>query len=191
MLEIPPSSRSSILQAHDNDGSLNTSHVMALGSAWVARKDSQQDCAAPLSRRGPYRTFSQLLHWAMCSSRSTVRHQSLVSMGSAERAKTGGWPLMNSASLSLDICGICTYIWGWGGGCYCCTFCIAARVWPIAWTVWVCIRNICSMVMGVVVATAAGVPHLGVSAAPAEHAFHLCACCQTSVESIHISYLNL
>jgi hypothetical protein len=41
------------------------------------------------------------------------------------------------------------------------------------------------------VATAAGVPQLGVSATAAEHAFHLCACCQTSVESIHRLYLTL
>jgi hypothetical protein len=45
--------------------------------------------------------------------------------------------------------------------------------------------------LGVVVATDAGVPHLGVTVAPAEHAFHLCACCQISVESIHISDLTL
>jgi hypothetical protein len=39
---------------------------------------------------------------------------------------------------------------------------------------------------GVVVATAAGVP-----TALAEHAFHLCTCCQTSMESIHTSNLTL
>jgi hypothetical protein len=39
---------------------------------------------------------------------------------------------------------------------------------------------------GVVVATAAEVPHLAVPAAPAEHAFLLCACCLTSVECNHI-----
>jgi hypothetical protein len=43
----------------------------------------------------------------------------------------------------------------------------------------------------VAVATAAAVPHLGVPAAPAEHAFHLCACFQTSIESIHTSDLIL
>jgi hypothetical protein len=41
------------------------------------------------------------------------------------------------------------------------------------------------------VATAAGVPHPRVSAALAGHAFHLDACCQTSVESIHTSDLAL
>jgi hypothetical protein len=41
------------------------------------------------------------------------------------------------------------------------------------------------------VATAAGVPHLGVTAASAEHAFQLCACYQTSIESIHTSDLTL
>jgi hypothetical protein len=35
------------------------------------------------------------------------------------------------------------------------------------------------------VATAAEMPPLGLSAAPAEHALHLCACSQTSVESTH------
>jgi hypothetical protein len=34
-------------------------------------------------------------------------------------------------------------------------------------------------------ATAVEVPPPGVPVAPAEHAFHLCACFQTSVESIH------
>jgi hypothetical protein len=43
----------------------------------------------------------------------------------------------------------------------------------------------------VVVATAAGVPHPRVPAALAWHAFHLSACCQTSVESIHTSDLTL
>jgi hypothetical protein len=42
-----------------------------------------------------------------------------------------------------------------------------------------------------VVATAAGVPYSGVSAALARHAFHLGACCQTYVESIHTSDLTL
>jgi hypothetical protein len=102
----------------------------------------------PPSRRGPYRTFSRSLHWAVCNSRSTVCSQSLASMGSAEWAKTERWPLMNSARLSLDIGGICTCIWGWGGGCCCCTCCIDAKVWPIAWTAWVCIRNIYSIVIG-------------------------------------------
>jgi hypothetical protein len=44
---------------------------------------------------------------------------------------------------------------------------------------------------GVAVANAAEVPPLGVSATPAEHAFHLCAYFQTSVESIHTSDLTL
>jgi hypothetical protein len=43
---------------------------------------------------------------------------------------------------------------------------------------------------GVAVATGAELPPLGVPAAPAEHAFHLCACSQTSVESTHISDLT-
>ena len=41
----------------------------------------------------------------------------------------------------------------------------------------------------VAVATAAGLPPLGVPVALAEHAFHLCACSQTSVESTHTSDL--
>jgi hypothetical protein len=41
----------------------------------------------------------------------------------------------------------------------------------------------------VVVATATEVPLPRVPAAPAEHAFHLCTCSQTSVESIHTSDL--
>jgi hypothetical protein len=41
------------------------------------------------------------------------------------------------------------------------------------------------------VATAAGVPHPGVPAALARHAFHLGIFCQTSVESIHTSNLTL
>jgi hypothetical protein len=45
--------------------------------------------------------------------------------------------------------------------------------------------------LGVVAATAAGVPHPGVPTALAGHVFHLGACCQTSVESIHKSDLNL
>ena len=44
----------------------------------------------------------------------------------------------------------------------------------------------------VVVANAAAeLPPPGVPAAPAEHIFHLCACSQTSVETIHISDLTL
>jgi hypothetical protein len=39
----------------------------------------------------------------------------------------------------------------------------------------------------VVVATPVGVPHPGVPAALARYAFHLRACCQTSLESIHTS----
>jgi hypothetical protein len=42
-----------------------------------------------------------------------------------------------------------------------------------------------------VVAAAAGVPHLAVLPAPAEHAFLLCACCLTSAECNHISELML
>jgi hypothetical protein len=42
-----------------------------------------------------------------------------------------------------------------------------------------------------VVATAARVPYPGVPVALARHAFHLGACCQTSVESIHTSDLTL
>ena len=45
---------------------------------------------------------------------------------------------------------------------------------------------------GVAVANAAaGLPPLGVPAALAEHASHLCACSQTSVEITHISDLTL
>jgi hypothetical protein len=45
---------------------------------------------------------------------------------------------------------------------------------------------------GVAVANAvAGLPPLGVLAALAEHASHLCACSQTSVETTHISDLTL
>jgi hypothetical protein len=44
---------------------------------------------------------------------------------------------------------------------------------------------------GVAVATAAEVPPPGVPAVPAEHVFHLCACCQTSVESTHTSDMTL
>jgi hypothetical protein len=40
-------------------------------------------------------------------------------------------------------------------------------------------------------ATDSWVPYPGVHAAPAEHAFHLGACYQISVESIHTSYLTL
>jgi hypothetical protein len=42
----------------------------------------------------------------------------------------------------------------------------------------------------VAVATAAELPPPGVPAAPVEHAFHLCACSQTSTESTHISDLT-
>jgi hypothetical protein len=38
---------------------------------------------------------------------------------------------------------------------------------------------------------AAGLPPLGVPAVLAEHASHLCACSQTSVETTHISDLTL
>jgi hypothetical protein len=44
---------------------------------------------------------------------------------------------------------------------------------------------------GVAVATAAGLHLPGVPAAPAEHALHLDAYSQTSVESTHISDLTL
>jgi hypothetical protein len=43
---------------------------------------------------------------------------------------------------------------------------------------------------GVAVAIAIEVPLPGVSTAPTEHAFHLYACYQTSVESIHTSDLT-
>ena len=45
--------------------------------------------------------------------------------------------------------------------------------------------------LGVVVATAAEVLHPRVPVALARHAFHLGACCQTSIESIHTSDLTL
>jgi transcription initiation factor TFIIIB Brf1 subunit/transcription initiation factor TFIIB len=38
---------------------------------------------------------------------------------------------------------------------------------------------------------AVGLPPLGVSAALAKHASHLCACSQTSIETTHISNLTL
>jgi hypothetical protein len=41
------------------------------------------------------------------------------------------------------------------------------------------------------VATAAELPPPGVPDAPAEHAFHLCVCSKTSVESTHTSDLTL
>jgi hypothetical protein len=45
---------------------------------------------------------------------------------------------------------------------------------------------------GVAMANAtAELPPLGVPAALAEHASHLCACSQTSIEITHISYLTL
>jgi hypothetical protein len=43
----------------------------------------------------------------------------------------------------------------------------------------------------VAVATPAALPPPGVPAAPAEHAFHLCTCSQTSVESSHTSGSDL
>jgi hypothetical protein len=52
-------------------------------------------------------------------------------------------------------------------------------------------RNICSIVIGVVVATTVGVPHHVVLTALVGHAIHLDACFQTSVESIHTSDLTL
>jgi hypothetical protein len=57
-------------------------------------------CCSPQCR-GPYNTFPRSLHWAVCKSRSMVHSQSSVSMGSTEWAKTRGWPLTNSARLSL------------------------------------------------------------------------------------------
>jgi hypothetical protein len=52
--------------------------------------------------------------------------------------------------------------------------------------------NICSTVIGVAVATAAvGLHPPGVSAVLAEHASHLCACSQTSVETTHMLDLTL
>ena len=45
--------------------------------------------------------------------------------------------------------------------------------------------------LGVVVATAAGMPHPVVLVALTGHAFHLGTSCQTSVESIHTSDLTL
>jgi hypothetical protein len=52
--------------------------------------------------------------------------------------------------------------------------------------------NICSMVIGVAVANAtAELPPLGMPAFLAEHALHLCAYSQTSIESTHISDLTL
>ena len=77
-----------------------------------------------------------------------------------------------------------------GWGCCGCTYCIAAKVWPIAWTAWVCIRNICSIDIGGGVATATELPPPRVPTSPAEHPFHLCACSQTSVESTHTSDLD-
>jgi hypothetical protein len=52
-------------------------------------------------------------------------------------------------------------------------------------------RNICSIIIRVVVATTAGVPHTVVLAALAGHAFYLGTYYQTSVESIHTSDLTL
>jgi hypothetical protein len=136
-------------------------------------------------------TFSLSLHWAVCNSRSTVHSQSSALMGSAEWANTRGWPLMNSARLSLDIWGIYTCIWGWGG---------AAAATPVAW------RPESDQSLGlsesasetsallssrVVVATAAEVSHLAVTAALAAHASLLCACCLSSMECNHTLELVL
>jgi hypothetical protein len=44
---------------------------------------------------------------------------------------------------------------------------------------------------GVAVATAAEMHLPGVPTAPTEHALHICACFQTSIESTHISDLTL
>jgi hypothetical protein len=70
-----------------------------VGMGGKVRLPPRLGCSPQLS--GPYNTFSRSLHWAVCNSRSMVRSQSLGSMGLAEWAKTGGWPLMNSARLSL------------------------------------------------------------------------------------------
>jgi hypothetical protein len=52
--------------------------------------------------------------------------------------------------------------------------------------------NICQLSSGVAVATAAARLHpLGVPVVLAEHASHIYACSQTSVETIHITYLTL
>jgi hypothetical protein len=47
------------------------------------------------------------------------------------------------------------------------------------------------MVIGAVVATAAGVPHLAVLPAPAEHALLFYVCCLTPAECNHTSELIL
>jgi hypothetical protein len=52
-------------------------------------------------------------------------------------------------------------------------------------------RTSAQLSSGVAVATAAELPLPRVPAAPAEHAFHLCACSQTSVESTHTSDLTM
>jgi hypothetical protein len=52
--------------------------------------------------------------------------------------------------------------------------------------------NICSTIIGVVMATATvGLHPPGVPVVLAEHASHLCSCSQTSVEITHISDLTL
>jgi hypothetical protein len=66
---------------------------------------------------------------------------------------------------------------------------MAARVYPIACTACVCMKNICSTDIRVVVGATAGVPHLVGLAALARYASHLSTYCQTSMEGIHTSEL--
>jgi hypothetical protein len=61
-------------------------------------------CSPQLS--GTVQHLLTIIALAVCNSRSTVRSQSSASTGSAEWAKTGGWPLMNSTRLSLGTGGI-------------------------------------------------------------------------------------
>jgi hypothetical protein len=61
-----------------------------------------------------------------------------------------------------------------------------------AGSAWVCIKNICSIVIGAGVAAAvAGVPHPTELAALAEHTFLLCACFLTFAKCNHTSELIL
>jgi hypothetical protein len=61
----------------------------------------------------------------------------------------------------------------------------------MAWTPESASRTSALLSSGAVVATAAGVPHLAVMAALAEHTFLLCACCLTCAEFNHTSELIL